>query len=229
MRDHRKRVTSEIRRPQILRVAMSVFARQGFQGTTTRQIAQRAGVNEAIIFRHFPHKEDLYWAIIDHMRRGARGHAELCERLGTDENDREVFAAIAEDLLRRNTQDSTFTRLLLFTALENHRLSRRFFRTYVARYYETLAGHIRRRIREGAFRRTDPLLAARGFIGMVFYHFLIQELFGARGHKTADPKRVSRTLTDIWFEGMENSDRRRGVRAGRVRYGKTKGEQTQPL
>jgi AcrR family transcriptional regulator len=210
-------------------VARSLFARRGFQGTTTRQIAQRAWVNEAIIFRHFPHKEDLYWAIIDDMCRGARGHAELCNKLGTDGDDRELFAAIAEDILHRNTADSTFTRLALFTALENHRLSQRFFRTYVAQYYERLARHIRRRIREGSFRRTDPLVAARGFIGMVFYHFLIQELFGARGQKTADPKRVSRTVTDIWFDGMAISSLGRVARAGRVRKRQKKIEQLPPL
>jgi len=42
-----------------------LFARQGFKATTTRQIAQQARINEAIIFRHFPHKEDLDWTIID--------------------------------------------------------------------------------------------------------------------------------------------------------------------
>lgn len=62
---------------------------------------------------------------------------------------------------------------------------------------------------------------------MAFYHFLIQELFGARGHKIADPKRVSQTLTEIWLEGKENSKRRYEVRAGRIRDGKTKGKQTQ--
>ena len=48
------------RRQQILQAAMGLFARRGFNGTTTREIARRARVNEAIIFRHFPSKEDLY-------------------------------------------------------------------------------------------------------------------------------------------------------------------------
>ena len=59
------RVPARDRRLQIMEAAKELFARQGFEGTTTRQIAARARVNEAIIFRHFPTKEDLYWAIID--------------------------------------------------------------------------------------------------------------------------------------------------------------------
>jgi len=105
--------------------------------------------------------------------------------------------------LRRNTQDTTLSRLLLFTALESHRLSHRFFRTYVANYYEALADYIRKRIRQGRFRRVDPVLAARGFLGMVVYHFLIQELFGGKRYQKFDPAAVSSILADIWLQGMQ--------------------------
>jgi TetR/AcrR family transcriptional regulator len=190
------------RRQQIMQAATGLFARQGFNGTTTREIARRARVNEAIIFRHFPRKEDLYWAILENECHPAHGDAGLNGRLETDKSDREVFRAIAEDILRCNTQDPSLSRLLLFSALENHQLSHRFFRTYVAGYYDVLAQHIRKRIRAGVFRRIDPLLAARGFLGMVSYHFMIQELFGGKRYRRFDPGRVTDTLTDIWLEGM---------------------------
>ena len=196
------RVNSRDRHQQILQVAMELFARQGFEGTTTRAIAQRARVNEAILFRHFPHKEDLYWAVIEHRCRDARARAGLESKLRSEAGDREVFAAIAEDILRRNTEDTTLSRLLLFSALENHRLSHRFFQSFVAKNYEMLAEHIRQRIRARVFRRVDPLLAARGFLGMVIYHFLIQELFGAKRYQKFDLRQVSNTITDIWLRGM---------------------------
>ena len=197
-----KRVSAQDRRQQIMQAAMKLFARQGFEGTTTRQIAERAQVNEAIIFRHFPHKEDLYWLIIEDKCRIARERKRLARNLRIDSLDRKGLAAIAEDILRRNSEDITLSRLLLFSALENHRLSHRFFRTYVARRYEALADHIRAHIRKGNFRRVDPLLAARGFFGMVGYHLLIQELFGGKRYQEFDPKRVSATLADIWLRGM---------------------------
>ena len=60
-----QRFSAEDRRHQILQVATELFAGRGFEGTTTREIARRAKVNEAIIFRHFPTKDDLYWAVIE--------------------------------------------------------------------------------------------------------------------------------------------------------------------
>ncbi|HEV2494515.1 MAG TPA: TetR/AcrR family transcriptional regulator [Terriglobia bacterium] len=190
------------RREQIMQAATKLFARQGFEGTSTREIAELARVNEAIIFRHFPRKEDLYWAILEDKIHPKNESADLEDRLAEGEDDRQVFRAIAEDILRSNSQDPSLSRLLLFSALENHRLSHRFFRTYVADYYEVLAQHIRKRIRSGAFRPVDPLLAARGFLGMISYHFLIQELFGGKRYRKFAAQRVTETLTDIWLEGM---------------------------
>jgi AcrR family transcriptional regulator len=196
------RLPARDRRLQIMEAAKELFARQGFEGTTTRQIAERARVNEAIIFRHFPSKEDLYWAIIDRESELAGWQPALERQLSSGESDREVFASIAEDILVGRAKDGSLSRLLLFSALENQRRSQRFFQTHVVAYYELIAGYIRERIEQGAFRAVNPLLAARGFVGMIVYHSLIQEIYGAKRYQEFDVKEVSETLTDIWLGGM---------------------------
>ena len=198
------RLSALDRRRQIIRTASTLFARRGYRGTTTREIAERAGINEALLFRHFPSKEKLYWTIIEEQC-GARGRRhKIRQILEAGGSDLEVFAAIAREFLVRTARDTELTRLLWFTALENHKLSRRFFRTFVAVYYEALAEHIRRRTREGAFRNVDALLSARGFLGMVVYHFLVQELFGGEKYQKFDPEAVAGTLAEIWLNGMHN-------------------------
>ncbi len=182
---------------------MDLFARLGFRGATTRRIAEAAGVNEAIIFRHFPSKEDLYWAIIDAKCETAGRSKIIRERLSEGRSDRETFVAIAEQMLKRTAGDRAMTRLLLFTALERHELSERFFRLHMADRYERLADFIRRRIAEGAYREVDPLLAARAFLGMVVYHHLIQELFGGSKLQAFAPRQVAEAITDIWLDGMK--------------------------
>lgn len=57
------RLDSSTRRRAILDAALPLFARKGFAATTTREIAQAAGVSEALIFKHFPSKTSLYEAI----------------------------------------------------------------------------------------------------------------------------------------------------------------------
>jgi len=202
------RVAATDRKQQILDVASSLFARKGFQGTTTREIAERARVNEAILFRHFPSKEGLYWAVIDDRCTRSHRRENLQASLDLQASDFEIFRVIAEDILRRTKEDKARTRLLLFSGLENHRLARRFFRTYVSRYYQMLATHIERRIEQGVFRRVDPILAARSFMGMIFYHIMVQELFGGGFYQTFDPETVSAEVADIWLHGVMATDAR---------------------
>jgi len=200
------RLSARDRRRQILDVASGIFARKGYQGATTREIAEEAGVNEALLFRHFPSKESLYWTMLEELclARGRHDRMKKILKEGEGGSDLVVFQAIAREILLRSPRDRELTRLLWFTALENHELSVRFFNTFVAGYYEDLASYIRTRIRQGAFRRVDPLLAARGFLGMVVYHFLVQELFGGEQYRSFDSEEVAATLAGIWLAGMLN-------------------------
>ena len=53
------------RRAQILRCAIRVFASSTYRGATTRAIAQEAGVTEALIYRYFGNKRELFTQAID--------------------------------------------------------------------------------------------------------------------------------------------------------------------
>jgi AcrR family transcriptional regulator len=196
------RLTGADRRDQIVSVATNLFALQGFNGTTTRQIAEGAGVTEALVFRHFRSKESLYWAVIEAKIQDNSPRERMLRRLRTTGTDASILRGLAEDILQRRAQDQTLSRLLLYSALENHHLSQRFFRTFVAGYYDVLADYIARRTHEGAFRRVDPVLAARGFLGMIIYHSWVQELFGGKLYQRLSVKKVSRTLVDVWLQGM---------------------------
>jgi AcrR family transcriptional regulator len=61
---HKERRTSEERRRLIVAAAVPLFARKGFAGTTTKEIAEAAGVSEGLVFKHFPSKSALYAEII---------------------------------------------------------------------------------------------------------------------------------------------------------------------
>jgi AcrR family transcriptional regulator len=57
------KLTSEERRAAIIQAVRHVFAEKGFDGTTTRELADAAGVSEALLFKHFPNKEALFTAM----------------------------------------------------------------------------------------------------------------------------------------------------------------------
>jgi AcrR family transcriptional regulator len=195
-----------------LDAARELFSRQGFDGTTTREIAAAAEVNEAIIFRHFASKEELYWAVVsDQIDKRGRGDR-LQRSLRPAASARDALAEVAETLLQRDPEDVALTRLLLFSALRNSELAEKFFRNYLAELLRLLSEYIREGVERGRLRPVDPEVGARALLGMVTYHNLIQELFGGERHQKYDPRQLGKQLADIWLNGVaarRNSPARR--------------------
>lgn len=169
------RMAADERRLQILQVAVQLFSQRGFGGTTTREIAQAAGVSEAIIFRHFATKQELYKAILDYqMCVGGESNklTEFTESLA-QKDDYAIFNGLARRAIAHHQQNEEFMRLLFFSALEGHELSQMFFNGFVAEMYDALGSYIKERQDEGAFRKDiEPRVVVRAFIGMLIHHSL---------------------------------------------------------
>ena len=91
------RLDSDDRRKAIVAAAVPLFARNGFAGTTTRELAAAAGVSEALLFRHFPSKQSLYREI---LALGCEGDPAL-ERLATLPASTETATGIVRFMVRR--------------------------------------------------------------------------------------------------------------------------------
>lgn len=195
-------MTKEARRAQIAGVAAMIFARKGFEGTTTREIARKAGISEAVIFRHFPKKEVLYSAIIDKRCNDTEGRSRLMKAL-EGKSGREVFREVARFLITENRKDPSFMRLLTFSALEGHKLSDIFIKTKGLELVEFLEGHIKTLINEELLREVDPAVAARAFIGMVAHYSMSQEIYGLKKYFKKSNDYVIDIFVDIFFEGLE--------------------------
>jgi len=173
-------MASDERREQILQTAMQLFAERGFSGTTTKEIAAAAGISEAMVFRHFANKDELYRAIIDHK---ACNHAEMktplekLVELAAAKDDYALFYGLALNALNHHRDDPNFMRLLLHAALEGHELAEMFFENFVVEIYVFLGNYIQERQREGVFRQMEPRMIVRAFIGMVMHHSLNNTLW----------------------------------------------------
>lgn len=66
-----------------------LFAENGYEGTTLRQIAQRVGIKEPSIYAHFAGKEAVYGAVIDRALRPF--HAEMDSWIKTEMTLRDLF------------------------------------------------------------------------------------------------------------------------------------------
>jgi len=201
MKPKRKRMKADERRQEIIRAAMEVFAGNGFGGSTTREIAENAGISEAMIYSHFRNKEDLYTAIIDEKLQESEPLYYPLDAI-RNRDDQRVFSTIISNYLDRHGEDTTFLRLLLFSALEGHELASMFVAGPVRKFFEFLADYIRERIDEGAFKPVNPDITSRCLLGMVHYIVLLREILGDDTLNPIDPAEAIESIVTIFCEGI---------------------------
>ena len=190
------------KRQDILRAAIDLFAKKGFRGTTTRDLATQAEVNEAIIFRYFTNKTELYRAILEEkLHEVEAGRDKEAEQLAKGADLQVFLEWVGTRFLERHEQDSTFMRLMMFSALEGHELSDMFLSSIAAR--DPLAAFMEQQMEAGLFRRMDPALAARAFVGMLAFHVQMQEVFGQKKVRNFGRAEVVRTFVSIFLAGMK--------------------------
>jgi AcrR family transcriptional regulator len=193
------RLSHEERRERIVRGAMEAFARSGFRGTRSRDLAKAAGVSEALVFKHFPNMRALHMAIIEERIR-QRGRL-----ISDDLREAPVEVAlkgIASRILQSAERDPTFLRLLYFAGLEAEPLAPMFFRRRVSRNIDDMTDLVRRWIRRGWVRKSvEPRAFAWSFIGCAFQLVVVRSLFGVRrlSGRRGD---LAGQLTDFFLRGI---------------------------
>lgn len=174
------RLPASDRRLQLVETALDFFSHKGFGGTTTKEIAAAAGVTEAIIFRHFPTKHDLYNAVIDHHHNAGNITECIAQcKSCMDRNDDEgLVRTIIDRMIESYRRDLRGQRVLLFAALEGHETALEHARSLSIPIFELLCQYLARRQSEGAIRDGSPGAIIGAVAGMATHYAVMTQMFG---------------------------------------------------
>jgi AcrR family transcriptional regulator len=200
------RMSSEDRRKQLIRVAISLFSKNGFSGTTTKEIARAAGVNEAIVFRLFPTKNKLYSAILDYKANEACAEDWIGElREYTDANDDHgLIRTVVKRIVEHHRKDRDFMRLMCYSALEHHDLAQEFRDKHITPLHKFLRDYIIKRQREGAFQGYSPNAVVRAIIALPLYHSMVKWLFEFKSLDISDADAIE-TFPQLLLDGLRKN------------------------
>ena len=199
------RLPASDRRRQLLETALDFFSRKGYGGTTTKEIAAAAGVTEAIIFRHFPTKQDLYNAVLDHHHDSGQ----LAECIAQwkscmDRNDDEgLVRAIIEKVIDGYRRNLRGHRVLLFAALEGHETALEYNRQFSLPIFELLYQYVVRRQSEGALRAGDPGAIIGAVYGMAAQYATMTQMFGFPTTRT--DRQIADSFVAIVMHGIQGN------------------------
>jgi AcrR family transcriptional regulator len=210
--EHVGRMTCDDRRRQILETAVRLFSTHGFSGTTTRKIAEAAGVSEAMVFRHFSTKDELYGAILHEKACEEGSHRfpwdsnEPLREAIANKDDFGVFYHIALHAMNKQQADVGFMRLMFFSALEEHELAERFFSEFVSKVYDFIGGYVEQRQKDGAMREINPRVVVRAFIGMILHHSLNNILWDKKQNLLKiSNEEAARNFAEILIHGVSRN------------------------
>lgn len=194
-------------RAHILDTALELFAERGFKGTSTRRIAQKAGVSEGLIFHHFKRKRDLLAGIGE--ARGVLAQ-QVVALVATAHglSVEMVVPAIASryvDMLLSDDVDARLFQVMLAESRTDPELQA-LFRETSEQVISALEAYLQARQRAGELR---PDLACRAAAQTLLGGFLWFFLTGA--HEGAeDPRAATTRFTEevvaFWMQGARSPE-----------------------
>jgi AcrR family transcriptional regulator len=192
------------RREQILKTALGLFAAQGFDATSTRQIAKEAGIAEGLIFHYFPTKASLLTAILEDRLEGRRAFRSELRPLLEDAGRKptaEVLRALASGWLATLRRDEEIV-VVLFTTAQINPEVREAWQALIREGTELLTGYLAARVEAGELREDLPLeTAATMFVSSLMIFFLARrDLPDAEWHRQSEA--YARELISVWLDGV---------------------------
>ena len=162
---------------RILTTAAALFAKFGYNGVSTREIAAAAAVNEVTIYRHYPRKRDLYLAALSAELQRVHLRGELLTRLAEANSARGALACAFELISTTLLQQPQLLRLLSFSTLELSEELDPLLRRHLGEQVEVIARYLEPWIERGEVRSASAktlvltliaIVLGRGPLGRVF-------------------------------------------------------------
>jgi len=205
VKKRRTRLTGNERREQIIRTATELFSRVGFRGATMRQLAERAGISEAMIYHHFPSKEALYDAMLQDKLEKSK-HLFYPEEAAHAGKDRAVLDTIIGNFLREGRRDTSFMRMMLYSALEGHEFATKVVNGPLQKFFQFLGSYLEKRMGNGTMKAIGGEVAARLLIGMAYHATLLREIYHDPGIQDVDTEDLKNIIVDLFFHGISASE-----------------------
>lgn len=196
---HRFTQPEDATRTRIIKAAQRLFARQGYDGTTTRDLATAAGVAEGTVFRHFPNKKAILVEV------ATQGWVEILTDLLTELSEMGSYEAVGQVMRRRmlNMPKNMDMMRVCFMEVQFHDdLRDRVQSEVIAKMTDVAEAFFETAMDKGIYRRMNARVVAQVFVGMFaiagFSHNTIMQPEAS----PQDMKDMAEGIADIFLNGV---------------------------
>ncbi len=186
-------------RVRILQAAQRLFASFGFDGTTTRDLAQAAGVAEGTLFRHFPNKKAILVEV------ATQGWVEILTDLLTELSEMGSYKAIAQVMRRRmwNMQKNVEIMRVCFMEAQFHPdLRDRIQSEVIDKMTNVAEAFFQTAMDKGIYRQMDAKIVAKVFLGMFAVAGFSNNTVMEPEASPQQMQEIAEGLADIFLNGV---------------------------
>ncbi len=186
-------------RDRILAAALKLFARRGYDGTTTKDLAEAAGVAEGTLFRHFETKKSIL------VQVATDGWIEILTDLLTEFSEMGSYKAVAQVMKRRmmHLQKNADLLRVCFMEVQFHEDLRDRIQTDVIEKMTDVAEvFFQTAMDQGIYRKMDARLVARVFLGMFAISGFSQTTLTDPNATVVELKDMAEGISEIFLNGV---------------------------
>jgi AcrR family transcriptional regulator len=204
MRFSRPSVQPEVEtQTRILEAAKKLFARRGYDGTTTRDLAQAAGVAEGTIFRHFESKKAILIEV------ATQGWVELLTDLLTELSEMGSYKAIAQVMRKRMLnlhKNADLLRVCFLEAQFHPDLRQQIQTDVIVKMTDVAEAFFQTAMDQGIYRQMNPRVVAQVFLGMFTIAGFSQDSIIPDGASPQAFIEMAEGMADIFLNGVLNPE-----------------------
>lgn len=195
-------------RQRILEAALQIMGSTGLAALSMDQLADRAGVSRATVYRLFPGKPGLFEALV-HAYSPLDPVTELLTR-EHDQPPEVVMPEVARTVYRTiyGGGESRFglLRSLFFEVSSLNPDTEEAAREAIGRVVGLLMMYVASQMDAGRLRRTTPFLALQSFIGPIFFHLMTRPVAHQVLGIDIDGEQAVTELAELWLRAMRRDE-----------------------
>jgi AcrR family transcriptional regulator len=195
--------TEEDTRTKILQAALQLFAKRGYEGTTTKDLAKSAGVAEGTLFRHFHSKKEILIEV------ATAGWVDILTDLLTELSEMGSYKAVSQVMRRRMLnmrKNSDLMRVCFIEAQYHPELRESIQAEVITKMTDVAEAFFETAMEKGIYRRMNPKIVAKVFLGIFAIAGFSEETIMNPDASPKAMQEMAEGISDIFLRGVLNSD-----------------------
>lgn len=184
----------------LLLAAKQMFARQGYHGTSTKELARMADVAENTLFRHFKRKEDLFWAALRSSLRGIELRGDLLAAIAEDASPEIVIPQLFTQLVDAMILRPEMLRLIVIALIELPWKASAVLNEHLVPTVSTVNEYLAKCIESGKFHKVPPSLVTAAMISTAIGYPIIAALIANADIPYSDDREAVLAHSKFWIE-----------------------------